>query len=110
MTEDLLPKDSYKLLALAEEIANALGGDREEAPLRASIALARFTRDAYRAIRECAAESPEADRFLVPARVARSKAEQQLRRRLTRHIAALCRLMDDQSLIGVANYVLAISA
>jgi len=98
MNEDLLPRDWFKLLALADEIANALSGGREEALMRASIASARYTRDAYRAIREAAKESPEADRFLVPARIARTKAEQQLRRRLTRHIAALCRQMDNHAL------------
>ena len=57
-----------------------------------------------------AEESATAQRFLVQARAARDRTEKQLRRYITRSIAAISMLLDDDDLLNVADYVLSVSA
>ena len=46
----------------------------------------------------------------VQARAARDRTEKQLRRYITRSIAAISMLLDDDDLLNVADYVLSVSA
>ena len=118
MESNEFPEYSDTLFAVAEEIANVLcekqtqlGIEQDaEARLRASLAAATFAHSRYLAMLAGAEESATAQRFLVQARAARDRTEKQLRRCITRSIAAISMLLDDDDLLNVADYVLSVSA
>jgi hypothetical protein len=112
-----LPEDADSLVALAQGVATVLEQKRDdlginadvEALLRASIASAQFAIDTYLAILAGATKSPVAASFLAEAQTRCDRNIEQLRRRVTRSITQLCRLMDDEDLLKVAQEVLLIS-
>jgi len=113
-----LPPDTDTLLCVAESLAWALAERREElgmdadaeALLRASIAAASFGIDRYFTLAAAGDKSPVALSFVAEAKARCHRSIEQLRRRLTRSIAHLCRIMDAADLTSVAEHVIAVSA
>jgi hypothetical protein len=102
-----LPSDADALLAFAETIATVLSEKRDalgsstqvEALLRASIAAASFATNRYLVLIAAGRKSPAAQVYLAEARRRCYRSVEQLRRRVTRSIAHLCRLMDEKDLL-----------
>jgi hypothetical protein len=113
-----LHEDADSLVALAEGVATILAERRDrfgisaetEALLRASIGAATFAIDAYLAVLAGSKKSPATMNCLAAARVRCDRKIEQLRRRLRRSIAQMCRLMDSEDLMDVAEYVMSLSA
>jgi hypothetical protein len=101
-----LPEDVHTLLSLGRSVVTVFSERREElnlcrqaeALLRAGIASATYGIDRYMAVRAEAQKSPAALRFLNEARMRCERNIRQLRRRVTRSIAYLCRHMTDPEL------------
>lgn len=110
--------EANELFALAEDIANVLSKIPEdimieqdaEAELRASIAAARYTREAFGVMMASAGKSALARSFMAPAWTASYRAEQQLRRRVTRLLGAIALHLDRERLWNVVDSVLSVSA
>jgi uncharacterized protein (DUF58 family) len=117
MRTNPLPDDADELVALAQSIATVLSEKRDElgistdfeSLLRVSIAAARYAIDRYVAVLAGAPKSPVAFSCLAEARTRCDRTIVRLRRRVTKCIAQLCRHLDDQELLGVVQYVLAVS-
>jgi hypothetical protein len=113
-----LSEDVDALVGLAEGIATVLSQKRDdlgistdvEALLRASIAAATFGINTYIAVLAGATKSPLATSFVATAKTRCDRNIEHLRRRVTRSITELCRLMDDEDLLEVAEYVVSISS
>ena len=118
MKPNPIPEDADVLLAIAENIAAVLSEKRDElgistdveALLRVSIAGARFAINRYLAVAAGAKKSSVAMSHLAAARSGCDRWIRQLRRRVARSIAQLCRYMDRNNLLKAANYALSISA
>jgi len=113
-----LPEDADALVALAQGIATVLEERHDdlgispdvEALLRASIASAQFAIDTYLAVLSGATKSPLAMSFVAEAQARCDRNVEQLRRRVTRCIAQLCRLMENEDLLKVVHEVMWLSA
>ena len=118
MKTNPLAEDADALLALAESIATVLSEKHEElcisteseALLRASIAAAAFAIDTYLAVLSGIKKTPAAFAYVAEVKTRCDRNIRQLRRRLTRCIAQLCRHMSNTDLIKVADYATLISA
>ena len=108
-----LSSDADALLAFAETIATVLAEKRDapgsstevEALLRASIAAASFATDRYLVLMAAGEKSAAARVYLAEARRRCYRSVEQLRRRVTRSIAHLCRLMDETDLLEYVTTV-----
>jgi hypothetical protein len=117
MKTNPLPEDADALLAKAEGLAAVLSEKREElgisvdveASLRAGIAAATYAIDAYLAVLASVGKSPQALSYVAEAKVRCDRNVRQLRRRVTRTTAQLCRLMSRKDLKQFEKY-LALSA
>ena len=106
------------LLAIAESVAWVLADKQEElgiesdaeALLRSSMAAAETGINRYLTFAAAGEKSPEARMFLAEAKVRCDRSIALLRRRVTRSIAQLCRIMNDEDLTSVAQHVIAVSA
>jgi hypothetical protein len=113
-----LPPDTGLLLNIAqsvvwklEEKQEELGIDSDaEALLRTSIAAAEFGINRYLAFALAGKKSPEALMFLEEAKVRCDRSIEQLRRRVSRSIGLLCRILDAVDLSSVAERVIAVTA
>jgi len=113
-----LPPDTDMLLSIAESVAWVLPERQEElgikvdaeAQLRASIAAATFGINRYLTLAAAGDKSPLALFFLGEAKARCDRSVEQLRRRLSRSIAHLCRFMDAHDLTSVAEHVIGVSA
>jgi hypothetical protein len=111
MNHYLVPDSSEELFALAELIENSLAENPPslQAPpnlgavIRNSLASARYTEDAFRAIFAASKVSEVAPGLLSQAATARDQALRHLRRRVSRHLDLLCDYMGDESLFDVLN-------
>ena len=81
-----------------------------EALLRASIAAATFAINTYLAVLAGAKKSPVALGYVAEARRRCDRKIELLRRQVTRSIAQLCRLMNDEDLIELAEHVASMSS
>ena len=99
-----LPEDADALVGFAEAIATVLSEKDEElgisrdveALLRASIAAATFAIDSYAAVVAGGKKSLLAHRCMAEAKRRCYRSVDQLRRRVTRSISHLCRLMEEK--------------
>jgi hypothetical protein len=106
MTTSALTEDADGLIALGQGIATVISEKREdlgigrdvEALLRASISAATFAVNRYMAVLAGAAKSPAALVHLKDARERCDASARQLRRRVMRSIAELCRKMTHHEL------------
>jgi hypothetical protein len=73
------------------------------------MAAATFANSAYVAMLANAKDSITAAKFLARATAMRTRAEQQLRQRLTRVLTRLCDIMSIDDVLALADYVHAIS-
>ena len=113
-----LPPGTDILLAVADSVAWALEKKRqqlgidcdEEALLRVRIAAADFAMNRYLEFAASADKSPQAQMFLAEAKARCYCTLEMLRRRVTRSIAQLCRIMTDEDLEAVAQHVIAVGA
>ena len=113
-----LPPGTDTLLATAHSVVWALEDKQEElgidsdeeSLLRASMAAADFGINRYLTLAADGEKSPEARMFLEEAKVRCDRSIEQLRRRITRSLAQLCRIMDPEDLSSVAQHVIAVSA
>ena len=113
-----LPPGTHTLLSIAESVAWALENKHdelgidcdEEALLRASMAAADYGIHRYLTLAADGEKSPEARMFLETAKVKCDRSIDQLRRRITRSLAQLCRIMDPEDLSSVARHVIAVGA
>ncbi len=71
--------------------------------------MATFGIDRYLALAAAGEKSPVAVSFVAEAKARCHRSIEQLRRRLTRSIAHLCRIMDAADLTSVAEHVIAVS-
>jgi hypothetical protein len=107
-----LPKDTDRLLTLAEDIAALLSEKSDEldlsvdleALLRASIAAATFAIDTYLAAIANANKSPLAQSFLPEAKARCDRSIKQLRRRVSRSIGQLRRHVKHNDIMRIADY------
>jgi len=112
MKPNPLPQDADALVAFAEAVATVLSEKRDqlgismdiEALLRASIAAATFAINAYLAMAAGARKSLVAQAYLAEAKTRCDRSVEQLRRRVTRSIAHLCRLLEEKDLLEFADY------
>jgi hypothetical protein len=113
MKRSPLPEDADHLLAVGEAVAAVLSEKRDElgmsieveALLRASIAAATFSINAYIGVLAGARKSPVALSHLAAARSRCDRNIRQLRRRVMRSIGELYRHVSDRDLTGTAEYV-----
>lgn len=113
-----LSEDADALLAMAQGVVTILSEKRDElgistdveALLRVGIAAATFAIDTYLAVLAGSQKSPLAMSLLTTAKTRCDRNIELLRRRLMRSITELCRLMDDEALMDVAEYVISVSA
>src|SRR5207249_2883199 len=94
---------------LAEKHEELGIGVEVEASLNAGVAAANFGINRYLAMAASAEKSPLAAQFLADAKTRCDRSVEQLRRRVTRAIAHLCRLMDGEELMEVGSMVVSIS-
>src|SRR5260370_32589 len=110
-----LPPDTDTLLCIAESVAAVLEERHEElgvaadaeAQLRASIAAANFRISQYLTLAAARDKSLVALSLITEAKTRCHRSVEQLRRRITRSIAHLCRIMDAADLISVSEHVIA---
>src|SRR5712691_2170060 len=113
-----LPPDADLLVATAESVAAVLEHKAEElgigsdaqALLRASIASAYYGMDRYLTLALGREKSRDAQRFVDEAKAHCDRSIELLRRRITRSIGYLCRLMTAEDLSSVAERVIAVCA
>ena len=113
-----LPPGTDTLLSIADSVAWALEKKHEElgidcdeaALLRASRAVADYGINRYHTLAADGEKSAEARMFLEAAKVKCDRSIEQLRRRITRSLAQLCRIMCPRDLMSVAQHVIAVSA
>ena len=106
----LLPKGVKELFAVVQQIAD-FGVDVEvEAGLHAGVAAAEFGIQRYLAVLMDAKKSSLALKLLADAKNGCRRSIDQLRLRIARAIAHLCRLMDGEDFMEVGRLVVSISA
>ena len=118
MRTNPLPEDADALMSLAHAVATLLEEKHDElrinpdveALLRASIAAATFAINTYLAILAGAKKSPVALGYVAEAQRRCDRKIELLRRQVTRSIAQLCRLMNDEDLIELAEHVASMSS
>jgi hypothetical protein len=105
-----LPEDADALIAFAEAIATVLSEKKEELGvsteleglLRASIASATVAVSSYLFVIACAKKSAVTQGYMAFAKARCNQTLQKLRRRLTRTIAQLSRLIEEKALSEIS--------
>ena len=113
-----VPPDTSLLLAIADSVTWALEDKHTElgidcdddVQLSACRAAAEHCINRYFALAAEGEKSPQARLFLNAARVRCDRSVEQLRRRITRALDHLCRIMTDEELCTVVRHVIAVGA
>ena len=116
--ESPLPENADALLAFGQSVATVLSEKRHElgiskeveALLRASIGSATFAINTYLAVLAGARKSPIALRQVKEAKSRCDRSVLQLRRRITRGIAQMCRYLSTEDLTSTAQFVIELSS